>query len=284
MNSKQDVAGGSTLESDHEFPHLVSLQYARSSTSAPSHFCGGSIISKKYILTAAHCLSVQGMDTAKIKVVAGTSNRDCLSNGGSSSGSCIVRSITRAITHPNYNSQYIRNDIGLLELSEDLPLDTQPDSVKAIPIEGGQIPWETLVLLAGWGRTTDASQDIPTVAQKAYLPVRQASVCNAQNLGMQTPYQVCAGEGRGVNSCQGDSGGPLFWKKTTSSGTSYGLIGLVSYGPEGCGKSNSFGVYTNATYWINYIKNYASDVSVSNFGSSTGGGGSGGNTCTCPSN
>ncbi|KAG2393350.1 hypothetical protein C9374_006881 [Naegleria lovaniensis] len=256
---KQAVAGGENVAAN-EFPHLVSLQYSPSAGRAPQHFCGASIISKRWLITAAHCVAVDGMDATKIRVVAGTNNKDA--NCAQSNSGCVVRSVSRAISHPNYNKDYIRNDLALIELTADLPYG---QNIKPIALEGGSIPWETVLTVAGWGLTRDGSQNLPTIAQKGYLPLRSSSVCNAQRLDMQSPWQLCAGEGRGINSCQGDSGGPLFWKRQSSQNPSdvvMGLAGLVSYGPQGCGRQGSFSVYTNATYWINYVKNYVSDINI----------------------
>nr|CAG4717033.1 unnamed protein product [Naegleria fowleri] len=255
---KQAVSGGENV-SANEFPHLVSLQYSPTEGRAPQHFCGASIISKRWLITAGHCAAVDGMDSSKIRVVAGTNNKD---NCQSSNSGCVVRSVSRVIVHPNYNKDYIRNDLALIQLSADLPFS---ENIKPIAFEGGSIPWETVLTVAGWGLTTDGSRDLPTIAQKGYLPLRTSSVCNAQGLDMQSPWQLCAGEGRGINSCQGDSGGPLFWKRQSTQNPSdvvMGLAGMVSYGPQGCGRQGSYSVYTNATYWINYVKNYVSDINI----------------------
>lgn len=279
---KQLISGGENVASN-EFPHLVSLQYHPSASDPYQHFCGASIISARWLVTAAHCMEVDNMDSTKIRVVAGTINR----NDDCSSGSCVIRQVSQQIVNPNFNKQYIRNDIALIQLSSDLPLGQA--NIQAIPIEGGSIPFHTVLTLAGWGLTSTGATSLPVTAQKAYLPLQTQDVCNGQNLGMQTPWQLCAGEGQGINSCQGDSGGPLFWKKQNSGGdVQYGLAGLVSYGPQGCGGQGSYGVYTNATYWINYVRNYVSDLQISNY---NGGGSSqpsqpsnpGGNSqCNCP--
>lgn len=51
----QDVSNrifGGEMVNQNEFPFIASLRYIRSA----KHFCGGSIITENWILTAAHCI------------------------------------------------------------------------------------------------------------------------------------------------------------------------------------------------------------------------------------
>lgn len=67
--------------------------------------------------------------------------------------------------------------------------------------------------------------------------------------------QICAGGEKGKDSCKGDSGGPLMGDFLDSRGYSFTyLAGLVSYGPQECGKENWPGVYTRVANYLDWIE------------------------------
>lgn len=72
---------------------------------------------------------------------------------------------------------------------------------------------------------------------------------------------MCVGGNVGKDSCNGDSGGPLTWMGSFDSAISARnyLIGLVSYGPEDCGKTENPGVYTRMTYFLQWILDHLED-------------------------
>ena len=102
----QDIAlitNGSSIQIQ-EVPYQVSIQ----SKSDGKHFCGGSIINNKYVLTAAHCVSGQSISNIKIK--AGFSSQN---NPGSNLQSYNAK---RVVVHPNFNSVTLDYDIALIEI------------------------------------------------------------------------------------------------------------------------------------------------------------------------
>lgn len=54
------IVGGTEAEAN-QFPFLVSLQASKGPSGRFRHVCGGSIYNDKYIITAAHCVSVDGL-------------------------------------------------------------------------------------------------------------------------------------------------------------------------------------------------------------------------------
>lgn len=213
-----------------EFPYIVSLQ-------SSSHFCGGSLIKKNWVLTAAHC--VRG-GTVK-KVVIGLHDRSNAVNAESIAPK-------RIIAHPGYNTRTMENDFALIELSQDssyTPVALNPSEI-TLPEDGSQI----MTTVAGWGTTREGSYSLPTLLQKVSVPLVSTEACNKSYKNEIKDSMICAGyESGGKDSCQGDSGGPLVAQDQNNQ--TY-LVGVVSWG-QGCARANYYGVYAKVSSAYNWI-------------------------------
>lgn len=225
-----DIVGG-TEASVGEFPFIVSLQ-----VNGFGHFCGGSLIKKNWVLTAAHCVG-DPID----KVVIGMHNLKDTTN---------VETLTvkRVIPHPQYNEGTTDYDFALLELAsnsvyEPITLNTAEIDV---PVSGDAF----VATVAGWGVTKENSYSLPDLLQKVDVPLVSQASCNASYVGHITDRMLCAGyDVGGKDSCQGDSGGPLI---ANSVDNHKYLIGVVSWG-EGCAVAGHPGIYSKvsaAASWI----------------------------------
>ena len=117
-----------------------------------------------------------------------------------------------------------------------------------------------------WGTLTKGGA-LPEKLQKVKVSPINDNVCDAAlGAGRIKDVMICAGqlellyivtltsdilgpkEG-GQDSCQGDSGGPLI---TRDERPGFSLIGVVSFG-DGCAREDSYGVYTEVSYYLDWI-------------------------------
>merc|ERR1719275_445823 len=99
------IVGGNEVSPKYRLPYQA-LVYS------DPYACGGTIVNKRYIITAAHCTD----HTTNVKVMIG--EHDWCDGVNNEGGSWI--SAKRVINHPDYNSANLNNDIAVLELSEDI--------------------------------------------------------------------------------------------------------------------------------------------------------------------
>uniref|UniRef100_A0A665V7J1 Suppressor of tumorigenicity 14 protein homolog n=1 Tax=Echeneis naucrates TaxID=173247 RepID=A0A665V7J1_ECHNA len=234
------IVGGQDAE-EGEFPWQVSLH-----VKDYGHVCGASIISPRWLVTAAHCVQ----DDAKTRYSQpGTWQAYLgLHVQRKYGGHVVKRNLKQIIPHPNYNEYTFDNDIALMEL--DSPV-TYSDYIRPICLPAPQhdFPTGSTVWITGWGATREGGFAAP-VLQKAQVRIINHTVCDDLMGGQITSRMLCAGVLKGgVDACQGDSGGPL----SSPSDSRMFLAGVVSWG-DGCARRNKPGIYTTVTKFRGWIK------------------------------
>ncbi|XP_041961808.1 uncharacterized protein LOC121720041 [Alosa sapidissima] len=192
------------------------------------HFCGGSLVNKNWVVSAAHCY--------KSRVEVRMGEHDITYREGTEQ----FISSSRVIRHPNYSSYNIDNDIMLIKLSTPATLNqyVQPVALPTSCAAAG-----TMCTVSGWGNTmSSVSGDR---LQCLDLPIISDRDCKNSYPGQITNAMFCAGylEG-GKDSCQGDSGGPVVCNGK--------LQGVVSWG-YGCAEPGNPGVYAKVCIFNDWL-------------------------------
>ncbi|KAI6077486.1 Chymotrypsin-like protease CTRL-1 [Aix galericulata] len=160
-----------------------------------------------------------------------------------------VSRVDAAVTHPNWDSYNLNNDITLLKLSSPAQLGPRVAPVCLAPANLA-LPSNLQCVTTGWGRTNTNSNALAVRLQQVTLPLVSQSQCMQYWGSSITSSMLCAG-GVGASSCQGDSGGPLVYQN----GNVWTLIGIVSWGSSNC-NIRTPAVYTRVSQfrnWIDYI-------------------------------
>jgi secreted trypsin-like serine protease len=256
------IVGGKTA-ANHKWPWQVFLFQDQNTGWG---FCGGSLIGKRWVLTAAHCVVKQ--DDAGGRITRETA---IIGYGANSLANLKIANSTAIFAHENYNAANHENDIALIKLAEPVELGEGVALAELATAETYKKLAGTKATVTGWGLILDYDKfksENPTVEidekillpndlQEVTVPIQDVQKCreNYNQLGgIEVPDgQMCAGlKAGGKDSCQGDSGGPLVWADAGSV-AGYRQIGIVSWG-VGCAAAKLFGVYTRTDFYSDWIK------------------------------
>ncbi|KAE8602189.1 hypothetical protein XENTR_v10013903 [Xenopus tropicalis] len=213
------------------WPWQISLR-----TSFNLHFCGGTLIDRQWVITAAHCLERSNRPSA-YRVHFG------IHKESGNEASKQVRQIEKFFKEPS------NADIALLKLTSPALISDEVLPV-CLPPVNYVVPDRSECYVTGWGETQGTGKE--GVLKEAGIPVIENKLCNSPEYlnGRVTDRELCAGVIQGgVDSCQGDSGGPL----SCFDGEKYVLQGVTSWG-LGCAQPMKPGVYVRVSKFIPWIQ------------------------------
>merc|ERR1712179_33207 len=234
------VFGGVSVEKN-EFPWLVAL--VRDREIKPD--CGGTLLSSRTVLTAAHCN--KNADFKDMFVHVG--EHDTTKPDGEQ-----IFEVADYIIHPKYNGYIDKDhrdcDFAILHLKGDVSFSQQ---VMPACLPDIYTNYDSRVAtVAGWGMMRSGSQ--PDIPHKVDVKTINNTACSSLEMFYTpediTENMICATL-PGKDSCTGDSGGSLITKED---GAYYSVIGVVSWGPDYCASHDSPGVYARVSQQREWIE------------------------------
>mmetsp|Transcript_18437 Transcript_18437/g.39877 ORF Transcript_18437/g.39877 Transcript_18437/m.39877 type:complete len:396 (+) Transcript_18437:177-1364(+) len=243
---EQRIIGGSGA-APRRYSYTVGL------TDKGGLYCGGVLICKDMVLTAAHC----GDGKEYVRFLVGTSK---ISDGFSNRAGEFVFP-ERGWIHPNFKWATMDNDVMVYMLDREVKTDVEVVTLNddsRVPSRAG----DRLVAL-GWGDTNPGSpyqaSDSLLKVGVGYIPNKackeRTGVVGSDFVSFQKPVRdsmLCALD-KGKDGCQGDSGGPLIEEGSDQRGRNDVLMGLSSWGVA-CAHNTLPGVYTRVSSQYTWIK------------------------------
>nr|AAB66650.1 serine proteinase [Herdmania momus] len=236
------IVGGTTV-THGSIPWQVSLRLKRELR----HFCGGSILNRNWILTAAHCIR-KPQQPKKYLAILGDYDRIQYDFSEMKVGFRLI------FNHEKYNPATFENDITLMKMDTSISIATIFGQSVFPP--ANKVPAaKSKIIVSGWGDTKGTTQDVKL--NQVTLPVMSFKLCKklySKVVGAAPVFKtsLCAAYKKGgKDSCQGDSGGPLVQKSKSGN---WQVVGIVSWG-VGCALERKPSVNTMVSKYIDWIEN-----------------------------
>ncbi|XP_054421853.1 coagulation factor X [Pteronotus mesoamericanus] len=203
-------------------------------------FCGGTILNRFYVLTAAHCL----LQAKRFKVMVGDRNTE------KEDGNEMMHEVAVIIKHNKFDKNTYDCDIAVLKLKTPITFrkNVAPACLPEKDWAESMLMTQKSGIVSGFGRTYEKGR-LSTTLKMLEVPYVDRNTCKLSTKFTITHNMFCAGyDSNPEDACQGDSGGP----HVTQFKDTYFVTGIVSWG-EGCAQKGKFGIYTKVTNFLKWI-------------------------------
>ncbi|CAH2986915.1 unnamed protein product [Chilo suppressalis] len=243
-----------------QYPWMSLIEYQVESKT--KILCGGSLISGKYVLTAAHCITGRILEygspsTVRLGEYDTTKELDCSQSPYSPHetycappNATVIIPVESTIAHPSYDQVTTKHDIGLIRLKNFAPY-TEFIRPICLPSKDYSVvpPPVFNLFVGGWGIGSSTHQSM--FKRDLLLPFVNLKDCQKVYSKAKitlTDEQICAGGEKDKNTCLGDTGGTLMYRGLNS----YVAVGIMSFGST-CYNDDIPSVYTNVYKYVDWM-------------------------------
>ncbi|KAF7990680.1 hypothetical protein HCN44_000485 [Aphidius gifuensis] len=212
-------------------PYIVSLTVSKTN----QHICGGSLISLRHVLTAAHCFAdVNDVESLR-KIIIRTGSTNHKKDGEN-------HTIFKLLKNADFTSgseNRWRNDIAVVVLTDSI----KPNIYQTpISLPTSLTPARVIGQVSGWGQLSKTSES-SIILQTQFTTIISNSECSARSSALVLDTQICGYNAIGAGFCMGDSGGPLVYNNE--------IVGIASFTiPCGTGMPDK---YTRVDKYLEFI-------------------------------
>ena len=250
INANKSLSVSTGFASEKEFRHAALIGYELSKDDSDLE-CGGSLITKRFVLSGATCVFSSDLNKAKYVKLGNVIRNQPNEN-------TYRYEIEESIKHPEFSTKSIDNDIALFKLEKDVEFNDYVHPA-CLPSNNEEPDFG---IASGWGKP-GYGQDLSIKLKKIVMEIFTQEDCQqkylAENgrLRNEIDYEtkICAGSHNmtNIDTCHGDSGSPLQIASSYEN-CAWIIVGVTSFGHANCGITGVPGGYTRVWHYKEWIE------------------------------